>query len=330
MGTDDSPPPSPLTLLRTTSAGHDSQFATAQALKLGVTRRQLEGLRKRGEAELLRRGVSRFVTAAGGADEAITAMLTCWPDGVISHASAAQHHGLTRVGAPPEPEVTVPHGIVRDVPGVKIHWSRALVASDILQVGGASYTSLARTVLDLSNPADPWEALAVLDDAVAIGAKRTWVHSRAKALANGRGGVRLIRDATAPGAASEFRSWLERASAYLFRASGLPDPEWNVAVRDSRGRIGIVDAIWPQWRVVAEMEGLRFHTAPTQRRRDANRFNRLQDAEYRPRRFTWEDIVHRPVDVVETLHRALRAAGADVDPVRIPRAIVLPVRPYVL
>lgn len=224
----------------------------------------------------------------------------------------------------------MPHGIVRKVPGVKIHWSRRLPPGDVLRVGGIGYTSLARTVIDLSDPQDPWEALSVLDDAIARGARRAWVHHRAAALANGRGGVTLIRDATARDAASEFRSWLERAAAHVFRAGGLPPSSWNARVRDGRGLIGIVDALWSEWDVIAELEGLRFHTTPSQRRRDAERFNRLGDANYRTRRFTWEDVVHRPVHVVETLFRALRAAGADLDAARIPRKIEVPVRPFVL
>ncbi len=231
---------------------------------------------------------------------------------------------------PVKPEITVPHGIVHKLPGVSVHWSRAMPNQDVLTIGGVRYTSLARNVIDLADPGDLWETLALLDDVIAMGAKRAWIHRRARALANGRGGVPLLRDATARGAASEFRSWLERSAAHVYRAGGLPAPDWNVRVVDARGQIGTVDALWPQWRVVSEMEGLRFHTSPSQRRRDADRFNRLQEADYRPRRFTWEDIVHRPLHVVETLHRALRAAGADLDPARIPGQIVLPERPFLL
>lgn len=312
------------------AAGQDSQFATAQALDLGVGRHHLETLRRRGEIEAMRRGVSRFRSAAGPPDPAITAVLACWPDGVISHRSAAQFHGIRRVAAPREPEVTVPHGVVRKLPGIKVHWSRCIPDEDVVRVGSVGYFSLARTTIDLADPADVWETLSLLDDVVAMGASRRWIHARAKALANGRGGVTLIREATARDAAPEFRSWLERAAAYVYRVGGLPDPEWNVRVNDGRGTIGIVDALWPRWRVVSEKEGLRFHTAPSQRRRDAQRFNRLLDADFRARRFTWEDIVHKPLDVVETLHRALRAAGADLDPGRIPRAISVPVVPFPL
>ena len=319
--------PQQLTLWQT-AAEQDGQFATRQARKLGITRHQLATMRARGEIVQLRQGVWRFVSAPGVADPAVTAMLTCWPDAVISHRSAALFHGLTRVKPFAEAEITVTHGEVRRLPGIRVHWTRDLPTDDILVVGRIRYTSVARNVCDLADPDDVWESLSILDDAIAGGAKRTWINSRAAALTNGRRGVRLIRDATSAEGSAEFRSWLERAAAHVYRAGGLPDPEWNMRLYDSRGFIGIVDAVWPRWRVVSEKEGLRFHTTPRQRRSDAQRFNRLQDADYRPRRFTWEDIVHRPVEVVETLHRALRGAGADLDPVRIPRKIVLPTRPF--
>jgi hypothetical protein len=315
-------------LLRETAKGQDAQFATAQARALGVDRHDIDTMRKRGEIENLRLSVWRYTSAPGNPDPAITAMLACWPEGVISHRSAAVYHGLTRVKPPLEPDVTVPHGEVHRLPGISLHWSRRLDECDVLRVGNARYTSVARTVNDLADPKDVWETLAILDDAVAGGAKRTWINNRATELANGRAGARIIRDATSKESEAVFNSWLERATSHVIRAGGLPDPVWNVSVRDARGRIGIVDALWLPWRVVAELEGLRFHTTPRQRRRDAARFNRLLDAQYQPRRFTWEDIVHRPLDVVATLYGALNAAGADLDPARIPRAIVLPTRPF--
>lgn len=316
--------------LREAAATQDSQFPTAQARSLGVNRNDLTALRVRGEIAQVRLGVWRFASAAGRTNLAITAALLCWPDGVISHRSAAVFHGFPRITVPDEPDVTVTHGEIRRLPGINVHWSRNLPSEDVLRVGGVGYTTQARTTCDLADASAPWETLAMLDGVIAGGAKRSWIHSRAKALANGRGGVRLIRDATDRRAAPEFRSWLERSAAHVYRVGGLPDPEWNVPVWDEAGRIGVVDALWREWRVVSEKEGLRFHTGPAQRRKDAERFNRLQDASYRPRRFTWEDIVHRPHDVLERLYRALRGAGADLDPARIPRKIVLPDRPFSL
>jgi hypothetical protein len=99
-------------------------------------------------------------------------------------------------------------------------------------------------------------------------------------------------------------------------------------VYDRDGLIGEVDSLWRVWSVVSEKEGLRYHTSRTQRRKDAKRFNRLLDAGYGARRFTWEDVVREPVDMAVTLMRALRSAGADLDPARIPRHIELPDRPF--
>lgn len=205
-----------------------------------------------------------------------------------------------------------------------MHRTRNLPGSDITRVGGVRYTSLARTVCDLADPDDVWETLALVDDAVARGARQGWLHRTASRLTNGKPGVTVVRDATAPGAADAFRSWLERAAGTVYRAAGIPQPEWNVRVYDGAGLIGIVDALWRPWRVVAEKEGLRFHTTPRQRRDDAKRFNRLVEARYDPRRFTWEDVVHQPAEVAATVMRALRAAGADLDPNRIPSRIEIP------
>ena len=315
--------------LRAQASSHDAQFATAQARACGLTPATLLGMRRRGEIQARRYGVWRFTAASGEPDSAVTAMLACGPDAVISHASAARFHGLQRVTAPRVPEVTVPHGEVRKRDNITIHWSRDLTAADILSVGGIRYTTLARTVVDLADADEPWETLSIVDDAIALGASRSWIHHRAKELTNGRGGVRLARDATHPDAAGVFRSYLERVSAHVYRLGCLPDPEWNVPLRDEDGLIGIVDALWRPWCVVSETEGLRFHTSPTARKRDARRFNRLRDARFDPRRFSWEDVVKDPVAVVETLHRALRAAGADLDPVRIPRHIEIPARPFI-
>jgi hypothetical protein len=114
----------------------------------------------------------------------------------------------------------------------------------------------------------------------------------------------------------------------VYVVSHLPPPEWNVEVRDGAGRIGIVDALWRPWHVIGETEGLRFHTTPAQRRKDAERFNRLLDAEYAARRFTWLDVVERPTYVAATLAKPLIAAGAPVDLARIPRHIELPDPPF--
>lgn len=314
----------PRLLLRELAALQDGQYAIAQARALDLGRHATAWLVSSGRTEPVARGVARYV-GLGEPDPAVTAFLRCWPVGTIGYDSAALHHGLATT-APAAPDLIVPHGCHRTPAGVQLHQSRELERLDRLWVGAVAYTSLARTVCDLADGDDPSSTLARLDDAVAAGASRRWLHERATALTDGRDGVALIRDATSPTAAAELRSWLERLAAIIYRAAHLPEPSWNAPVRDDRGQIGLADALWERYRVISEKEGLRFHTSPRDRRRDAARFNRTLAAGYDVRRFAWRDVVDTPVDVAVTVAKALRGGGADIDLAAIPRHIELPRR----
>lgn len=316
----------PRELLHTLTKEQDGQFAVRQAVALGLKPSQVRALRDRGDVSVVRRGVGRFETARDP-DPAITAFLACWPCAIISHASAARYHGLTRVALPEKAHVTVATSASCRLSDIVVHHARELDDANILRVGTLRYASLALCVCDLSTAGDPWESLSILDDAVALGARQRWVHHVASALVNGRDGVALIEKATRPGAAAEFRSWFERAGAEVFSAAGLPHPQWNVPVYDDRGRIGIVDALWLPHRVVCELKGLRFHGTPTQVSRDDRRLNRLLDAQYSVRNIGWRDFVDTPAEAALTVMRALRAAGAEVDPAAIPRRLTVPACP---
>ena len=310
--------------LRVLASLQGGQFATAQARALGLTPAAIKWLAASGETCSVRRSVWRFVSAEEP-DVAVSAWLACWPGGWISHASAARHHGLQPPRlADPAPHITVDRSRSVQIDGINIHRSRSMEPVDRIWIDAVAYTTIARTVCDLADPTQLWPSLARLDDAVARGAAPGWIHARAAALLLGRPQCRVICAATAPGAAAVFRPLLERTASHVYRAGKLPDPEWNVPVRDTGGLIGIVDALWRPWNVISEKEGLRFHTTPEQRRQDAERFNRLLDSTYDPRRFTWHDVVDRPLYVVTTLARPLIAAGAPVDLARIPQHIEIP------
>jgi hypothetical protein len=310
--------------LRILASLQGGQFATAQAHALGLTPAAIKWLAASGETHGVRRGVWRFVSA-DAPDAAVSAWLACWPGAWISHVSAAKRHGLKIAGpADPTTHLTVERARSLRIDGIAIHRSRSMDSTDRVWIDGVAYTTVARTVCDLADSDAPWPTLSRLDDAVAAGAAPGWIHARATALLPGRPECRLICAATAPGAAAVFRSLLERIASHVYRAGHLPDPEWNVRVHDDDGLIGIVDALWRPWSVISEKEGLRFHTTPRQRRKDAERFNRLLDSTYDPRRFTWHDVVERPLYVVATLARPLIAAGAPVDLARIPQHIEIP------
>lgn len=196
------------------------------------------------------------------------------------------------------------------VPWATVHRTRRLEACDVTRLAEVPATTGARSLVDLS-PAVLWvDLLALADDTLcARQTSRRWLHRRAGALRPGRPAVQPLIDVTEPGAEGLFHSWLERAGAQVLADAALPAPEWQVPIHDDRGRVGVVDACWRRGRferdVVWELEGLRFHTTPRQRRRDTDRFNRLTLG-HAVVRHTWEDVVRDPERVVADLDRALR------------------------
>lgn len=233
-------------------------------------------------------------------------------DGVTvaaSHATAARLHGLAGVEQPERIDVLVTANRHLRLAGVRVRRTRQLAEEDVTTVDGVPVTTGERTVLDLADADGSRTAVLRLLDNALYGkvARRKRLHERARALRKGRAGAELIVRLTAPDGKAEFRSWLERHSAGVFRTGGLPEPEWNAVLRDERGRIGEIDVVWRVARLVVELDGLRFHSTPAQRRRDARRDRRLTLAGWTVLRYTWLDVVERPDEVVTEVARALGA-----------------------
>ena len=290
-------------------------FTTGQALSDGLTRRQLHGLAARAEVHHVMhgderlRGLWRF---AGVPYEwpapVMAACLVVGGGAVACLETALQLYGL-REATPAVIHVCRPALWQPTVPGITVHTTRDLIDGDRTDVDGVPSTTPARTTIDMARTLDHAARLALLDEVIFGGhAARQWVYRRATALHNGRTGVLDIVRATAPGAEAEFRSWLERQASFAFTTWGVPAPAWNVAVNDSKGRIGIVDCLWAGGLIV-ELEGLRFHTTPKQRRGDAARFNRL--VRRGPvLRYTWQDVVERPAEMCAEILDVLPPIGA--------------------
>ena len=229
-------------------------------------------------------------------------------DAVLAGASAVWLRGCTRLGHPERHDIVVGRLRAPTVTGAIVRRTRALPAVDVDCVDGIPTLALPRLLVDLCVQLADTDFVAVLDDLLA-GAEphvRAEVHARALALRNGRPGVDRLVALTAPDAAEIFWSWLERRSAGLSDAAGLPPAAWNCEVRDAAGRlIGIGDAVWEDLGVVVELDGLRFHSTPTQRRRDAAKDRQLTVEGWKVLRFTWLDIVETPDDVVAQVRAAL-------------------------
>ena len=99
-------------------------------------------------------------------------------------------------------------------------------------------------------------------------------------------------------------SELERLGRRLFAEDGLPTPEFEVHLGDG-DLIGRVDCYWRSALLVVELDGGRFHDGLSSRDADRRRDNRLMAAGWRVLRFTWDDLVNRPVVTIRTIRAAL-------------------------
>lgn len=283
-----------------------------QALASGLNDEQIRWRLRAGRWRLLHRGVYAIAGATVTWPQGVyAAVVAAGTNAVVSHHAAAKLHRL--LDRAPELAITVPTRCGPRVKGARIVRTRCLPDVDRTSIGGIPVTTGARTLIDLAGVLEPRRLVALADDAICKGVTtRHALFERASALKRGRAGVAPLVDLAAPDSRARFNSILERDAAALFSSGGLPEPEWNVAVRDASGRIGVVDVLFRATRVVIELDGLRYHRDRSQERSDRSRDRRLQLAGYTVLRFTWSDIHDRPDLVLAQIRDALgrrQAAG---------------------
>jgi very-short-patch-repair endonuclease len=89
----------------------------------------------------------------------------------------------------------------------------------------------------------------------------------------------------------------------LIRDSDLPMPQTEHPLLGYR-----VDLLWPELRLVVEVDGYQFHGTRGAFERDRRRDARLQAAGYVVIRFTARQIEHHPLAVLAELAQAIHAA----------------------
>lgn len=227
------------------------------------------------------------------------AVLACGPGALLSHRSAAALWGL-RADGRLRVDVTAPRS--RHVRrGIDLHRTRRLEPADRAAIDGIPVTALARTLLDLAAVLPGHDVERVLERAEMRQLIDGTLVETIRRNAIGRRGARmLLRSLGAQNGPSLTRSQLERRFLALCTRHRLPAPHVNVIIEGLE-----VDAVWPDRRLVVELDGHAYHGTRAAFERDRERDAALQVAGYRVVRFTHRHLNHDPAKVIRTLRSLL-------------------------
>jgi very-short-patch-repair endonuclease len=272
-------------------------------LRAGASRRRLARLVREGRLRML---TPHLVTnvALPSPDEPLRTVATAL-GATVSHTSAALLWGIELATTPERQQVTVPrHRSRGSMKGTDVH-RRDLSADDRVERDGLRVTSPLRTVLDLCRSLPLHEAVAAADSALRHALVTVEALTSALvALPAGPGRTRVARVLRLIDPDSG--SVLESLCRVLLHGAGLPPEQTQLVIRTRSGRwIGRDDVAWPSAGPVVEVDGFAFHAGRDSYCRDRRRGNALVLAGWRVLRFSWEDVVHSPDEVVAAVREAL-------------------------
>lgn len=244
-----------------------------------------------------------------------TGLLSLGPAAMVSHRAAARLHRFDRADAEIV-EFLVPRRHRNARIDELVHCSKLIRPLDAVTVDGLRVTSATRTILDLANVGvHPDRVMAASTAPSGCSSARPRRCGRLFDIRRqGRAGVRMI-DRLLEDAGGH--TMLERAFLRAMREAGLPRPETQVVFRDGSRTLARVDFLFREYGIVVEVSGQLGHTTPTERARDAQRRNELQDLGLVVYEFTWEQVTKRTVWVQQQMRARLRSAGWPDNPVLV-------------
>jgi very-short-patch-repair endonuclease len=185
----------------------------------------------------------------------MAAVLACGPDAVLSHRAALALHELRP--APRGPiDVTVPARGRRSNARIRVHCVRQLNLRDHTTVDAIPVTTVARTLLDYAERAQPQALRLAVEEAVRLERLDGRVLEELLGRSHGRHGVTPLRNTLASmrGPAQWTQSELERRFLAWVRAIGLPEPQCNAPLAGE-----VADCYWAESGLVVELDSWDWH-----------------------------------------------------------------------
>jgi hypothetical protein len=275
-----------------------------QALSAGLSKRQVEGMLRRGEWRRPYRAVfidnSTPTTPMQGVIAASFASR-----GLASHRLCLWLWDLRPHRAPEQVEFSISYDRNVRLPEVKIHRVKAMPPA--FRRGIVPVTSPMRGLVDTAGVAPEVVQDAMIRAFVArLFTPRAVETEIARASAKGKPGVNALRAALKDlGVGRYTPSELERRARSLFKACGLPPPQVEVVFGDD-GEYRL-DFFWPEADLVVEVDGWSIHATPWARRRDFRKQNRIVIGNHWILRYDWVDVVEDPARTAAEILEAYTA-----------------------
>jgi REase_MTES_1575/Transcriptional regulator, AbiEi antitoxin len=277
--------------------------ATWQLIQLGMTERAIKHRVDTGRLHRIHRGVyavgRRNLTRRG---YWMAAVLAYGPKSAISHRTAAALHEL-KPTAQRKIDVTLPT-TRRNRPTIRVH-TGSLTPEETTTHERIRVTTVARTIVDLAAVLDPDQLLRVIEQGERMGVLDFLALRKATARAEGRPGAATLRQILATYTeAPPTRSELERTFLSRIEQAGLPRPIINATAAGLE-----VDFLWPEQRLIVELDGRAYHTNPRAFEQDRLRDATLLRAGYRVLRITYRRLQDEPGKVLNDVHSLLILAA---------------------
>jgi hypothetical protein len=268
-------------------------FSAQELRRLGWSRSAVRNAVEHHRLAPVRRGW--YARSAGdGSAARVVAAARAYPDGVLSHRTAAELHGLPIVGARSRaPEMTFlpsARGTRNDVKPYRATLDR----HDVVLVQGLASTSAARTVVDLARHLPTGRVVPAIDAALHRGLTspdeidavllRCW---------NWPGIRRAQRAFRLADARAE--SPLESVSRLAMGWLGVPTPDLQTTIFDQYGRIvARGDFYWDKFAVIGEADGRSKYDSRDVLFAEKERQEVLENLRLVVMRWGWELPVRRP------------------------------------
>jgi very-short-patch-repair endonuclease len=272
---------------------------------IGITRSAITRRVQAGRLERVHRGVYAVGHVQRTREAGwIAAVMACSPGAFLSHLDACalwkvyESRGTTI-------HVTTTARAARRLPGIQVHRARNLDPADVTTKDGIPVTTVARTLVDLTDVLTSDRILRAMREAEYL--KLLDLDSLIAAVqrANGRTRLSALKEAIARHTPGQIvREELEHRFLELVHEAGLPRPQTNVKV-ETRLRTYEADCLWRDAGVAVELDGRAAHARAAAFEEDRARDAALTAIGLRPLRFTWRRLTEEPEDLLAELEATL-------------------------